>query len=377
MAFQFVVLKKDKGTQARLGIYATPHGVLHTPAFITVGTQATVKAITPEELTEMGAEIILANTYHLYLRPGHEIIRRLGGLHTFMNWKHPLLTDSGGFQVFSLNSLVKVSEEGVLFQSHLDGSRHWITPEKAIEIQEALGADIIMCLDECTPFPASHEEASHSLDFTLNWARRCKQSQNRPHQALFGIVQGGVYGDLRRKSAEALVEIGFDGYAIGGLSVGEDKESMLRVLAETAPLLPGDQPRYLMGVGTPEDIVSAVAEGIDLFDCVLPTRNARNGMLFTHSGKITIKNARYADDPEPIDPECSCYVCRHYSRAYLRHLYLAEEILSARLNTIHNLHFYLTLMGEIRRAIEEDRLPEMAQKINGRWRLAAEKEVAM
>ncbi len=358
MAFRFEILKTDVTTGARLGKCHTAHGVFHTPAFMAVGTQGTVKALTPEDLRKMGAEIILSNTYHLYLRPGHDRIRRLGGLHRFMHWDYPLLTDSGGFQVFSLNSLVKISEEGVQFQSHLDGSRHEITPEKAVEIQEALGADIIMCLDDCTPYPASHEETERSLELTLNWSKRCKESHHRGDQALFGIVQGGMYADLRNRSVEALREMGFDGYALGGLSVGESKEKMVEVVWQTAPLLPSDQPRYLMGVGTPFDIVQAVLQGVDMFDCVLPTRNARNGMLFTKRGRLVIKNARYADDEGPIDPGCSCYTCRHYSRAYLRHLYLAEEILAMRLNTIHNLHFYLTFMGEIRQAMAEDRLKE-------------------
>ncbi len=357
----FEVLKIEKKSKGRLGRFTTSHGFFPTPAFIPVGTQATVKAMTPEELREMGAEIILSNTYHLFLRPGHERIRRMGGLHKFMHWDHPLLTDSGGFQIFSLNSLVKVAEEGVQFQSHLDGTRHLISPEKAIEIQEALGADVIMCLDECTAHPASYEKTEDSMKLTLRWAQRCRQSRTRKDQALFGIVQGGMYGDLRRRSAEALTVMGFDGYAIGGLSVGESKEKMTQVIAATVPLLPQDQPRYLMGVGMPEDIIAAVQNGIDMFDCVLPTRNARNGMLFSRNGRKVIKNARYAEDPLPVDPACSCYTCRHYSRAYLRHLYLAEEILAVRLNTIHNLYFYLTLMKEIRQAIADDCLDEFAR----------------
>jgi len=370
----FEVLKKDNNSRARLGRCHTAHGVFHTPAFIPVGTQATVKAMTPEELRDLGAEIILSNTYHLYLRPGHERIRRLGGLHRFMHWEHPLLTDSGGFQVFSLNSLVKVSEEGVEFKSHLDGSRHFITPEKAIAIQEALGADIIMCLDECTPYPASHEEAECSLQRTLKWSRRCRESHRASHQALFGIVQGGMYSDLRQKGVEVLVEIGFDGYALGGLSVGENQESMARVIGETAPLLPENLPRYVMGLGMPGDMIEAVREGVDMFDCVLPTRNARNGMLFTRSGKMAIKNAKYAEDPSPIEPGCPCYTCRNYSRAYLRHLYFAEEILAFRLNTIHNLHFYLTFMREMRQAIAEDRLDGFIQDFNSMGEPSVEPE---
>jgi queuine tRNA-ribosyltransferase len=366
-SFQFEIMKQDRGSAARLGKCRTAHGVFHTPAFIPVGTQATVKAMTPEELREVGAEIILSNTYHLYLRPGHERIRRMGGLHRFMHWNDPLLTDSGGFQVFSLNSLVKVSKEGVHFQSHLDGSRHFISPEKAMEIQEALGADIILCLDECTVYPASHEEAERSLELTLHWSRRCRDAHRFPDQALFGIVQGGMYSDLRQKSAETLVGIGFDGYAIGGLSVGERKEMMFQVVAETAPLLPQDRPRYLMGVGTPGDIGEAVRQGLDMFDCVLPTRNARNGTLFTRSGRMVIKNAKYAEDSLPIEPGCRCYTCRHYSRAYLRHLYLAEEILAVRLNTFHNLHFYLKFMSDLRQAIAEDRLEGFMQDFNSLW----------
>lgn len=373
MSFQFEIIKKDPNSWARLGKCSTPHGVFHSPAFIPVGTQATVKAMTPEELRGMGAEIILSNTYHLYLRPGHERIRRMGGLHRFMHWNYPLLTDSGGFQVYSLNSLVKVSEEGVYFQSHIDGSRHFISPEKSVEIQEALGADMIMCLDECTAYPVSHEEAERSLEVTLNWSRRCKDSHRDQGQALFGIVQGGMYADLRKMSVEALTEIGFDGYALGGLSVGESKETMFQIVAETTPLLPAHQPRYLMGVGMPGEIMEAIQQGIDMFDCVLPTRNARNGMLFTRCGRMVIKNARYAEDPLPIDLSCSCYVCRHYSRAYLRHLYLSEEILALRLNTIHNLHFYLTLMKDIRQAISEDCLDRFIQDFKSQWE-AGEKE---
>ena len=352
----FEVLKKDSTTKARLGVCHTAHGSFETPAFMPVGTQATVKGMTPEELEGLGAGIILANTYHLYLRPGHDRVRRCGGLHPFMHWNRPLLTDSGGFQVFSLNSLVKVSREGVEFQSHLDGSRHFIGPEKAVEIQEALGADIIMCLDECTPYPATRETAERSMQITLEWAKRCREAGRGAEQALFGIVQGGMYPDLRAESAEALIKIGFDGYALGGLSVGEDKETMFGVVAHAAPLLPEDRPRYLMGVGLVEDILEAVQQGVDMFDCVLPTRNARNGALFTRAGKIVIKNAKYADDPLPLDPGCSCYTCRHYTRAYLRHLYLAEEILALRLNTIHNLHYYLQFMRDLRQALREGRL---------------------
>lgn len=360
----FQILHKDSASGARVGIFHTEHGHFQTPAFIPVGTQATVKGLTPEELRDMGVDIILANTYHLYLRPGHERIKNLGGLHKFMHWDYPLLTDSGGFQIFSLNSLREVSDAGVQFQSHLDGSYHLLTPEKAMAIQHYLGADIIMCLDECIPYHASYEEAKRAWQRTLNWAERCQKSPRAPHQALFGIVQGGMFLDLRQQGATQLMEMGFDGYALGGLSVGESKELMYQVVAATAPLLPADQPRYLMGVGRPEDILFAVQQGIDMFDCVLPTRNARNGMLFTKKGRLIIKNARYADDSSPIESECSCYTCRHYSRAYLRHLFLAEEILAPRLLTIHNLHFYANFMREIRQAIISGELHKFKEKFN-------------
>ncbi len=364
---QFEIVKKDAASSARVGICHTNHGSFQTPAFIPVGTQATVKGLTPEELREIGIEIILANTYHLYLRPGHERIAHLGGLHKFMHWEYPLLTDSGGFQIFSLNSLVRVSEEGVQFQSHLDGSTHLLTPEKAVAIQKSLGADIIMCLDECLPPSATYAETQRSLRRTLNWARRCQETPRAEHQALFGIVQGGMYVGLRQAAVAELCQMGFDGYALGGLSVGESKEVMFQIVAETAPLLPIDQPRYLMGVGMPEDILFAVKQGIDMFDCVLPTRNARNGMLFTKRGRLIIKNARFADDPSPIEVGCACYTCRYYSRAYLRHLYLAEEILAARLLTIHNLFFYANLMREIRQAILAGDLLNFKEKFGYSW----------
>jgi queuine tRNA-ribosyltransferase len=351
----FTLNKKDKDTQARLGVMQTPHGEVKTPVFMPVGTQGTVKALSPDELTTAGVEMILGNTYHLYLRPGNQIIKKLGGLHKFVNWSGPILTDSGGFQVYSLNELNKLTEEGALFRSHLDGSEHLLTPEKAIEIQEDLGADIIMTLDECTPYPVSHETALRSMKLTTRWARRCKEAKTREDQALYGIVQGGVYNDLRMESAAQLVQIGFDGYAVGGLSVGEGAEEMCRVLEETIPCLPEDKTRYLMGVGMPEDLVEGVSKGIDMFDCVLPTRNARNGMLFTSSGKLVIKNAQYADDPLPVEEDCDCYTCRHFSRAYLRHLYMSKEILSSRLNAIHNIFYYMKLMSEIRKAISEER----------------------
>ena len=362
----FKVLKKDRATSARLGSLTTPHGTIDTPIFMPVGTQATVKAMTPEELREAGALIILANTYHLYLRPGHELIGRLGGLHGFMNWSGPILTDSGGFQVFSLGDLRKISEEGVKFRSHLDGSAHFISPETAMEIQEALGSDIIMCFDECPPYPAPYDYVSRSMELTSRWARRCKDAHRRSDQALFGIVQGGMYADLRERSAHQLREIGFDGYALGGLSVGEEKPVMYEMLEQCAPFLPDDQPRYVMGIGAPEDLVEAIHAGYDMFDCVMPTRNARNGMLFTSEGRINIKGAAYAEDSSPVDPRCSCYVCRNYSRAYLRHLFRSREILASRLNTWHNLHYFLNLMAEARQAIADDRFEEFRKEFYAR-----------
>jgi queuine tRNA-ribosyltransferase len=361
MAFRFEIIKKDSSSQARLGRVETNHGSFTTPAFLPVGTQGSVKSLTPEELVEIGVEAILGNTYHLYLRPGHETIGRLGGLHAFIHWERPILTDSGGFQIFSLGSLRKISEEGVLFQSHLDGSPHSLTPEKVVEIQKVLGTDIAMVLDECVPYPSPYEYVKTSMERTSRWARRSLQVRRESDPALFAIVQGGVYRDLREKSAQALVEMGFQGYAIGGLSVGEPKSTMLDVLQWTIPLLPEDTPRYLMGVGTPEDIIDAVMLGVDFFDCVLPTRNARNGTLFTSSGKISIKQAQYAEDGRPVDETCPCYTCCHYSRAYLRHLYLSKEILSSRLNTIHNLYYYVNLLGKIRKAIQEGRFLDFYQ----------------
>jgi queuine tRNA-ribosyltransferase len=355
MSFTFEVLKQDARTSARLGKIGTAHGEVSTPVFMPVGTQGTVKALLPETVGELGAGMILSNTYHLYLRPGHQLIRDLGGLHRFMHWERPILTDSGGFQVFSLGALRKITPEGVQFQSHIDGSRHFLSPELAISIQEALGSDIMMCLDDCTPYPATHREAGDSLALTLRWAERSRAVRQGPDQALFGIVQGGMYLDLRKKAIEALTGMGFDGYALGGVSVGEPKENMMEIVAEMTPLLPRDRPRYLMGVGTPEDIVACVGHGIDMFDCVMPTRSARNGLLFTNHEKVVIKNTCYRDDPLPIDSLCDCYTCRNYSRAYLRHLYMAKEILAMILNTIHNVRFYLALMERIREAIREDR----------------------
>jgi queuine tRNA-ribosyltransferase len=357
--FNFSLTNKGDDTAGRLGKITTSHGEISTPVFMPVGTQATVKTLSPEDLEAIGAEIILSNTYHLFLRPGHELIRDFGGLHRFMHWKRPVLTDSGGFQVFSLADLRKVTDEGVTFQSHIDGgAKHFITPEYAVEIQEALGADIIMAFDECIPYPATRDYAQESLERTHRWARRCRDAKQDTGQALFGIVQGGMYPDLRKRSAETLVDIGFDGYAVGGLSVGETKPMMYEMLEAAVPSLPGDQPRYLMGVGTPEDLVEGVDRGVDMFDCVMPTRNARNGTFFTSFGKLVIRNSRYERDREPIDPECACYTCRNYSRAYLRHLFNAGEVLALRLGTIHNLFFYLNLMRDVRSSIGQGRFKE-------------------
>jgi queuine tRNA-ribosyltransferase len=334
-----------------MGEICTPHGVVHTPAFMPVGTKGTVKGLTPEDLRELGTEILLANTYHLWLRPGADLVKALGGLHHFMHWDRPLLTDSGGYQVFSLAPTREISEDGVVFQSHLDGSRHVLTPEVAMRVQEDLGADIIMCLDECTPYQAGDAYVEESMQRTVRWAQGCQEAKTRGDQALFAIVQGGVSKELRRVCAERLTDMGFAGYALGGLSVGEPREEMIEVAAATLPVLPVDKPRYLMGVGTPEDLLELVGLGADLFDCVLPTRNARNGMLFTRHGRLVIKNTRYRGEDVAIDEQCTCYTCRHYSRAYLRHLFLSRELLAYRLNTIHNLWYYLELMRQIRRAI--------------------------
>ena len=361
-AFSFTVRATDGA--ARLGEFQTAHGVVPTPAFMPVGTQGAVKALRHVDLEEAGADIILANTYHLLLRPGDELIARRGGLHRFIGWTRPLLTDSGGFQVFSLAERVLITEEGADFRSHLDGSRHLLTPERATDIQARLGSDIAMVLDECLAFPATRDTAAASMARSVRWARRCRQRledlRSRPvagvtvsnaGQAQFGIVQGGAFQDLRDESADATVAVGFEGYAIGGLSVGEPSDQMHTVAGDTARRLPADRPRYLMGAGTPGDLVECVARGIDMFDCVLPTRNARNGQLFTSEGRINIKNARYAEDDAPLDPRCGCYTCRHHSRAYLRHLYMAGEMSAGSLNTLHNLSFYLDTMRRIRDAI--------------------------
>lgn len=355
---RFELLSIDTKTGARRGRITTPHGTVETPAFMPCATQGTVKALTPLELEEAGVEIVVSNTYHLFARPGHELIASLGGLHRFMGWEKPLLTDSGGYQVYSLAKLRTVREEGILFQSHLDGSRHLLSPEKAIEIQKALGADIIMALDECPPYPIGYEEAEASLHRTLRWAERCRRAHPDGDPPLFGIVQGGVFQELRQKGVETLQRIGFEGYALGGLSVGEEKAIMYQMVAFTTSLLPKEKPRYLMGVGTPEDLVECVSRGIDLFDCVLPTRNARNGGLFTCQGLVNIKRAKYAKDEGPVDPQCRCYTCRNFSRAYLRHLFLAGEILGLRLGTLHNLSFYSALMKRIQEAITEGRFAQ-------------------
>ncbi len=361
-ASHFTLLHQDASCRARLGSLKTPHGEIETPIFMPVGTNATVKAMTPEDLLAINARIILANTYHLYLRPGHRLVERLGGLHRFMNWKGPILTDSGGFQVFSLGELRKISEEGVRFQSHLDGSTHVLTPELAIGIQEALGADIIMCFDECPPATADYAYVQRSLELTTRWAARCKEAHRREGQQLFGIVQGGMHHDLRARSLDDIRSIGFDGYALGGLSVGEEKEQMYGVMESCAPLMPQDSPRYIMGIGAPEDLIEAVWHGYDMFDCVMPTRNSRNGMLFTSQGRINIKAKVYEEDEGPLDPLCGCHVCRTYSRAYLRHLYRAGEILASHLNTYHNLYYYLDLMRRMREAVREDRFTEFRRE---------------
>ena len=356
-AIEYELLHIDKNSGARRGIVHTPHGDIQTPVFMPVGTQATVKSMTPEELKEIGAQIILSNTYHLYLRPGHKLVKEAGGLHNFMRWDRPILTDSGGFQVFSLGDLRKITEEGVEFKSHLDGSKHFFSPESVMEIEEALGADIIMSFDECVGYPATREYTENSMERTTRWAKRCKAAhKNTDKQGLFGIIQGGFYKDLREKSARDLIELDLTGYAIGGISVGETKEEFLDILRYTAPLMPRNKPRYLMGVGTPDYLIEAAIAGIDMCDCVLPTRIARNGTAMTWNGKVVVRNATYERDFSPLDPECDCYTCRNYTRAYIRHLVKANEILGVRLLSIHNLYFLTKLMERVRIEIENDNL---------------------
>lgn len=364
----YELILKDEKSRARRGRLRTPHGLIETPVFMPVGTAATVKAMRPEQVKELGAGIILSNTYHLYLRPGHEIIKEAGGLHKFMNWDGAILTDSGGFQVFSLGSMRKITEEGVKFSSHIDGSKHMFTPEKSIEVQNALGADIIMAFDECAPYPADKDYVKQSLERTTRWLARCKEAHiNTEKQSLFGIMQGGMYKDLRYQSAMEIVEMDLPGYAIGGLSVGEPKEIMYDVLDECVGFLPEDKPRYLMGVGSPDCLFEGVERGVDMFDCVLPTRIARNGSALTSHGQLSIKNAGFERDFTPLDPECDCYTCKNYSRAYLRHLYKANEILSSMLLTNHNLYFLVHLMERMRRALEEGRFLEYRKEFYSKY----------
>lgn len=367
-AIRYELIKKDERTGARLGKLHTPHGTIDTPVFMPVGTQATVKTMTPDELKSIGAQIILSNTYHLYLRPGEKLVEKAGGLHGFMNWDRAILTDSGGFQVFSLSELRDIKEEGVTFKSHIDGSKHFISPEKAIEIENALGADIIMAFDECPPYPADYDYTKNSLYRTIRWAERCKKThKNTEKQALFGIIQGGMFKDLRQEAVREMIKLDFPGYSVGGLSIGEPKPIMYDVLDWTVPLMPENKPRYLMGVGSPDCLIEGVIRGIDMFDCVLQTRIARNGTVFTSKGKLVVRNAEYAEDFRPLDEECDCYTCRNYSRAYIRHLLKAQEILGARLTTIHNLRFTIRLMEKIREAIMQDSLLEFRDEFYAKF----------
>lgn len=351
----FELLHVCKQSGARLGVVHTPHGDIPTPIYMPVGTAATVKAMTPREMEEIGTKIMLSNTYHLHLRPGEDLVREAGGIHQFMDWHHPVLTDSGGFQVFSLAGIRKIAEEGVTFQSHIDGSRHFIGPETSMDIQEALGADIAMAFDVCSPYPCDYDTAKVNMERTHRWAQRCKEHHTREDQALFGIVQGAFYKDLRIESAKVLADMDFPGYGIGGLSVGEPKPIMYEMLEEIAPYMPVNKPRYLMGVGTPDCLLEGVLRGIDMFDCVLATRIARNGTVLTSKGRVVVKNAIYAHDFSPIDDECDCYACTHFTRAYVRHLFKAGEITAGRLASIHNLRFLIHLMEQVRQAIAEDR----------------------
>lgn len=369
-AVKYELIKVCKQSGARLGRVHTPHGVIETPTFMPVGTQATVKTMSPEELKSMDAQIILSNTYHLFIRPGHEIVRQAGGLHKFMNWDRPILTDSGGFQVFSLANMRKITEEGVTFRSHLNGDKLFISPEVAMEIQNALGPDIMMAFDECPPYPADYEYVKNSLERTTRWAERCLKAHARPHdQALFAIIQGGMYADLRKQSAEQLTAMDFPGYAIGGLSVGESKPLMYEMLDVTVPLMPANKPRYLMGVGSPDALIEGSIRGVDMFDCVLPTRIARNGTTMTSEGRLVIRNAKFQNDFGPLDPNCDCYTCRNYSRAYIRHLIKADETFGIRLTTYHNLHFLIQLMKDVRQAIMEDRLLDFRDEFFAKYGL--------
>ncbi len=368
---EFTLIKKDSKTAARRGRVKVNHGVIETPIFMPVGTYGSVKAMSPAELKEIDAHIILGNTFHLWLRPGLSVLNKFGGLHQFMGWDKPILTDSGGFQVFSLGAMRKITEEGVKFSSPISGERLFLSPEISMQIQRSLNSDIVMQFDECTPYeidgrPATQAEAGQSMRMSLRWAQRSInefRGGENPN-ALFGIVQGGMYENLRDESLAALSEMGFDGLAIGGLSVGEPKEDMMRILSHVGPKLPENKPHYLMGVGTPEDLIAGVSNGIDMFDCVMPTRNARNGWIFTRFGDVKIKNARYKEDVEPLDATCTCYTCKNFSRAYLHHLHRAGEILGARLNTIHNLHYYLNLMKEVRQALDDDKFSEYVQQFH-------------
>lgn len=369
MAIGFTITKEDNRSRARLGLLQTEHGTVSTPIFMPVGTQATVKTMTPDEVRDCGGELILSNTYHLYLRPGHDLVAEAGGLHDFMGWPGPILTDSGGFQVFSLGPLRKITEQGVTFRSHIDGSEHFFSPEKSMAIQMALGADIAMAFDECVPYPCSYDQAKVAMRRTTNWAERCCESHDREDQALFGIIQGGMFQDLRLQSVAELTALDFPGYGIGGLSVGEPKPMMYEVLDYLVPAMAKGKPRYLMGVGSPDCLLEGVGRGIDMFDCVLPTRIARNGTVFTAQGKLVVRNAEYARDFRPLDPECDCYACLNFSRAYIRHLIKANEVLGIRLTTLHNLHFVLRLMQDIRTAIAGDYFVEYKDEFLQRFKL--------
>ena len=370
----YELLHIDKTTGARRGIVHTPHGDIQTPIFMPVGTQATVKSMTVEELKENGAQIILSNTYHLYLRPGEKLVKKAGGLHNFMRWDRPILTDSGGFQVFSLSELRNIIEDGVEFKSHLDGSKHFFSPEKVMQIEEDLGADIIMAFDECCPYPSTYEYTKNSMERTTRWAKRCKEAHKTTNQALFGIIQGGFYEDLREKSAKDLIALDLPGYAIGGISVGEPKEEFIKMLKYTTPLMPENKPRYLMGVGTPDYLLEAAMAGIDMCDCVLPTRIARNGTAMTSHGKVVVRNATYAEDFSPLDPECDCYTCKNYTRAYIRHLVKCNEILGVRLLSIHNIKFLTNLMERVRIEIENDNLANFVKDFYKKYGYTKEEE---